>query len=65
MPASDAMLNTVLQIARAPDQVAKQLLENRALGFEDVRVNLGVAPDLSRTAAIAWMRDVVERVHAG
>jgi len=65
MPASDAMLNTVLQIAGAPDQVAKQQLEDRALSFDEVRVNLAVAPDTPRTAAIPWMRDVVERVHAG
>lgn len=60
-PASHA----ALQVAGAPDHVAEQLLEYRVLGFDEVRVNLAVAPDMPRTAAIAWMRDVVERVHAG
>jgi hypothetical protein len=35
------------------------------IGFAEVRLNLRVPPVMPRTEAIDWMRQVVDRVHAG
>lgn len=54
-----------LQIAGPPDAISDALLDYRGLGFDEVRINLRVPGDVPRTEAIAWMAEVVERVHAG
>lgn len=54
-----------LQIAGSPNVIADALLAYGELGFDEVRLNLRVPGDSPRTEAIAWMGDVVARVHAG
>ena len=53
-----------LQLGGSPDQMADSILAYGALGFDEVRCDLKVSPDASRPEAIAWMADVVARVHA-
>jgi len=53
-----------LQIAGTPDAIADALLAYGELGFAEIRVNLQVPSDAPRTDAIAWMQEVVSRVHA-
>ncbi|HEX5591454.1 MAG TPA: LLM class flavin-dependent oxidoreductase, partial [Candidatus Limnocylindrales bacterium] len=53
-----------LQLAGSPDAIADALLAYGELGFAEVRVNLRAPSDVPRTDAIAWMQDVVSRVHA-
>lgn len=60
-PAADSK---ELQIGGSPDAIAAALLAYGELGFAEVRINLRVPPDASRADAIAWMQDVVTRVHA-
>lgn len=59
-PASEG----ALQVAGSPAQVAEGLLAYRDLGFDEVRCNLQVPGDTSRTEAIGWMAEVVRLVHA-
>jgi hypothetical protein len=54
-----------LQIEGTPAVIADALLAYGELGFAEVRLNLRAPADLPRTEAIAWMGDVVSRVHAG
>jgi alkanesulfonate monooxygenase SsuD/methylene tetrahydromethanopterin reductase-like flavin-dependent oxidoreductase (luciferase family) len=60
-PAADP---SELQIAGPPDAIADALLAYGELGFAEVRINLRVPSDAPRTDAIAWMQEVVSRVHA-
>jgi len=60
-PAADG---NELQLAGSPDAIADALLAHGELGFAEVRVNLRVPADMPRTDAIAWMQEVVSRVHA-
>jgi alkanesulfonate monooxygenase SsuD/methylene tetrahydromethanopterin reductase-like flavin-dependent oxidoreductase (luciferase family) len=60
-PAADG---NELQIAGPPDAIADALLAYGELGFAEVRINLRVPSDAPRTDAIAWMQEVVSRVHA-
>ena len=53
-----------LQISGPPDAIANALLAHGELGFAEVRINLRVPPGTARTDAIAWMQEVVSRVHA-
>lgn len=53
-----------LQLAGSPDAIADALLAYGELGFAEVRIDLRVPPDAPRTDAIAWMQEVVSRVHA-
>lgn len=53
-----------LQVAGSPESIAEALLAYGELGFAEVRVNLRVPPDMPRTEGIAWMGDVVARLHA-
>jgi alkanesulfonate monooxygenase SsuD/methylene tetrahydromethanopterin reductase-like flavin-dependent oxidoreductase (luciferase family) len=59
-PAADT---SELLIAGPPEAIADALGAYQELGFEEIRVNLRVPPATPRTEAIAWMRDVVDRVH--
>ncbi len=61
----DVSSDDVLQIGGSPGQIAEALLAYGALGFDEVRCNLRVAPDAPRTDAIASMAEVVSLVHAG
>lgn len=54
-----------LQISGDPQAMADALLAYGELGFAEVRLNLRVPPAMPRTEAIDWMRQVVDRVHAG
>lgn len=60
-PAADG---NELQLAGSPDAIADALLAYGELGFSEVRINLRVPSDVPRTDAIAWMQEVVSRVHA-
>lgn len=53
-----------LQLAGSADAIADALLAYGELGFAEVRVGLRVPDDAPRTDAIAWMQEVVSRVHA-
>ena len=53
-----------LQLSGSPDAIADALLAYGELGFAEVRINLRVPSGAPRTDAIAWMRDVVSRLHA-
>jgi alkanesulfonate monooxygenase SsuD/methylene tetrahydromethanopterin reductase-like flavin-dependent oxidoreductase (luciferase family) len=53
-----------LQVTGSPDVIADALLAYGELGFAEIRVNLRVPPDVPRTESIAWMQEVVSRVHA-
>jgi alkanesulfonate monooxygenase SsuD/methylene tetrahydromethanopterin reductase-like flavin-dependent oxidoreductase (luciferase family) len=54
-----------LQIDGTSAAIADALLAFGELGFAEVRLNLRAPADAQRTEAIAWMADVVSRVHAG
>ena len=60
-PAADG---NELQLAGSSDAIADALLAYGELGFAEVRVNLRVPSDVPRPDAIAWMQEVVSRVHA-
>ena len=60
-PAADG---SELQISGPPASIADTLLAYRELGFAEVRINLRAPADTPRTDAIAWMAEVVSRVHA-
>ena len=53
-----------LRIAGTPNAIADALLAYGELGFAEVRVDLQARSDVPRTDAIAWMQEVVSRVHA-
>jgi alkanesulfonate monooxygenase SsuD/methylene tetrahydromethanopterin reductase-like flavin-dependent oxidoreductase (luciferase family) len=54
-----------LQISGGPDAITAALLEYGRVGFDEVRLNLRVAPDASRPEAIGSMADIVRTIHAG
>jgi alkanesulfonate monooxygenase SsuD/methylene tetrahydromethanopterin reductase-like flavin-dependent oxidoreductase (luciferase family) len=54
----------VLQLDGSPDQMADAILAYGTLGFDEIRCDLKARSDAPRTEAIAWMADVVARVHA-
>lgn len=56
--------STVLHIAGPPSRIADALLAYGDLGFAEVRIDLRVPADVPRPDGIAWMADVVERVHS-
>jgi alkanesulfonate monooxygenase SsuD/methylene tetrahydromethanopterin reductase-like flavin-dependent oxidoreductase (luciferase family) len=60
-PAADG---NELQLAGSPEAIADALRAYGELGFAEVRINLRVPTDAPRTDAIAWMQEVVTRVHA-
>lgn len=60
-PAADG---NELQIAGTPDAIADALLAYGELGFAEVRINLRAPSDAPRTDAIAWMQEIVSRIHA-
>jgi alkanesulfonate monooxygenase SsuD/methylene tetrahydromethanopterin reductase-like flavin-dependent oxidoreductase (luciferase family) len=63
VPEPEAVGNE-LQLAGSADAIANALLAYGELGFAEVRVDLRVPSDVPRTDAIAWMQEVVSRVHA-
>jgi alkanesulfonate monooxygenase SsuD/methylene tetrahydromethanopterin reductase-like flavin-dependent oxidoreductase (luciferase family) len=54
-----------LQITGTPAAIAESLLAYGELGFDEVRLNVRVPDAMARPDAIAWLGDIVARVHAG
>ncbi len=54
-----------IQADEDPDAVADRLLAYAELGFDEVRIDLKSQPGMSRSEAIAKLRDAVAKVQAG